>query len=132
MLSRVSLPFRFDFGRPFTYSSEVGEKWNLYARKLRDGIVILGVRAEITPENFQRRLAATALVFGSSVAEAIEIPERAIDESFDWAIIDSNGEVRSAIGGIPMKSALPEIPDNPTFVPTLRIGTGYYSILCSQ
>ena len=26
-----------------------------------------------------------------------------------------------------MKSALPEIPDNPTFVPTLRIGTGYYS-----
>jgi hypothetical protein len=26
-----------------------------------------------------------------------------------------------------MKSAVPEIPDNPTFMPTLRIGTGYYS-----
>jgi hypothetical protein len=89
--------------------------------------VILGVRAETAPENLQERFTANALRFGTNVANAVNTPERAIDESFDWAIIDSNRMVRWAIGGIPMKSAVPEIPDNPVLMPAHQIGTGYYS-----
>jgi len=127
MLSRVSLPFRFDFDRPFKFASAVGENWNLYVHKLHDGIVILGVRSEITPENFQERFVANAVKFGPTVAHAVDIPERAIDEPFDYAIIDSNGAVRWAIGGIPMRSAVPTIPDDPVFTAVRQIGKGYYS-----
>jgi len=128
MLGHVSLPFLFDFDRPFKFSSDVGENWNLYVHKLRDGIVILGVRAEITPEDLQERFIANASRFGSNVADATHTPERAIHESFDWAIVDLNGTLRWAIGGIPMKIAVPEIPDTPALSPVCQVGSGYYSV----
>jgi hypothetical protein len=127
MVGHVSLPFRFEFERPFEFSSEVGEVWALYVHKLRDGMVILGVRVEVTPQNLQERFVTNAARFGSTVAEAADTRERAIDESFDWAVIDLNGNVRWAIGGIPMKSSVPEIPDKPGLISAHRIGTGYYA-----
>src|SRR6516165_4734356 len=127
MLGQVSLPFRFEFERPLKFSSEVGEAWTLFVHKLRDGMVILGVRAEVTPENLQERFSVNASRFGSTVADAADTRERAIDESFDWAVIDLNGNVRWAIGGIPMKSSVPEIPDDPALLSARQIGTGYYA-----
>jgi len=70
MLNRVSLPFCFDFDRPFKFSSDVGEKWTLYIHKLHDGVVILGVLAEMTPENLQDLFTANSSLFGSNVASA--------------------------------------------------------------
>jgi hypothetical protein len=127
MLGRVSLPFRFDFDRPFKFSSDVGENWNLHVHKLRDGIVILGVRAEITPENLQGLFLTNASRFGASVADGLDTPERAIHESFDWVIIDSDRTLRWAIGEIPLKSAAPAIPDRRALMPVRQIGKAFYS-----
>jgi hypothetical protein len=120
MLARVSLPFGVEYDRPFRFTSDVAETWNLYVHPLNDGIVILGARTEISPPNVNERFVASAARFGRNVADAANVPERAIDEAFDVAIIDARGMLRWAIGGIPLKTAAPNIPDRPLFVPLLR------------
>lgn len=128
MVARVSEPFGVEYDRPFRFKSEVGETWNLYVHKLTDGLVILGARAEITPGDIAARFTANADRFGRSVSDALATPERAIDEAFDCAVIDARGTLRWAIGGIPLKSAIPEIPDRSTLIPARQIGDSYYSI----
>jgi hypothetical protein len=44
MTGRISIPFRTDSDRPFHFTSDVGEEWLLYVKKLMDGTVILGAR----------------------------------------------------------------------------------------
>jgi hypothetical protein len=127
MLSRVSFPFRFEYQRPFQFSSEVGEKWNLYVHRLSDGLVILGAREEISPPDINERFAKNAARFGSSVGEATKTPERAIDEVFDFAVLDSVGDVRWGMGGIPLKTAAPEIPDRATLAPVRHFSGSLYS-----
>src|SRR5258707_1153783 len=127
MLFRVSLPFNIEYERSFPFTSAVGENWSLHVRKLRDGLVILGVRAEVTPPNVRERFVATSERFGNSIANALKTPERAIDENFDFAVIDNEGTLRWAIGGIPLKTAAPEIPQGVTFPPISQIDKGYFA-----
>ena len=126
-VSRVSLPFGLEYDRPFRFTSDVGETWNLYAHKLTDGLVILGARAEITPENIATRFTSNANRFGGKVSDALATPERGIDEAFDWAVIDAHGTLRWTIGGIPLKTASPNIPDHPTLAPVRKIDKSLYS-----
>jgi hypothetical protein len=127
MLSRVSLPFGFDYDLPFQFTSDVGEKWNLYVHRLSDGIVILGARDDVTPPNINERFTRNVARFGSSVKDAAKTPERAIDEAFDFAVIDNGGALRWAIGGIPLKTSAPEIPNNAILAPLRHFGGNLYS-----
>jgi hypothetical protein len=77
----------------------------------------------------EERFVADSARFGNSVADALKTPERAIDESFEWAIIDTEGTLRWAIGGIPLKSASPAIPERPTLTPISPMDKGLYAIL---
>jgi hypothetical protein len=117
MLSQVSLPLPFDFDRPIRVSSDLNEAWNLYVHKLNDGFVVLGVRDEITPAHVEDQFAAAAAHFGNSVADALRVPERAINEGFDYAVVDAEGSLRWAIGGIPLKASAPSIPFKPILGP---------------
>src|SRR5713101_9435300 len=67
MVLLVSLPFSVEYDRPFRFTSNVGETWNFYVHKLTDGLVILGARAEITPENIATRFTSNANRFGGKV-----------------------------------------------------------------
>jgi hypothetical protein len=127
MLSSVSLPFPVEFDHPFTFTSDVGETWKLYMHKLSDGVVILGARAEITPANLNERFAKSAARFGGKVADAVNTPERAIDEAFEFAIIDTSGSIRWAIGGIPLKTTVPSIPNQAYLAPIRRFQKELYS-----
>ncbi|HKN00574.1 MAG TPA: ATP-binding protein [Candidatus Binataceae bacterium] len=127
MLPKVSFPFRFEYDRPFQFTSDIGEKWNLYVHRLRDGLVILGVREAMTPPNINERFAKSAARFGSSAADATKTPERAIDEAFDFAIIDSDGTLRWGISGIPLKTAAPNIPDRAMLTPVQLLNGNLYS-----
>ena len=127
MLPKVSFPFRFEYDRPFQFTSEVGEKWNLYVHRLSDGLVILGVRDAMTPPNINERFAKSAARFGNSAADATKTPERAIDEAFDFAIIDNDGMLRWGISGIPLKTATPEIPDRNILAPVQLLDGNLYS-----
>ena len=129
MLSQVLMPFRLDYERPVYFASDVGEEWSLYVHRLSDGIVILGARREITPERVGERFASNAARFGTSVAAALRTPERAIDEAFDYAIIDRNGGLRWAIGGIPLKASVPRIPPKPELASVRQIDGKTYATL---
>jgi hypothetical protein len=55
MLPRVFLPFGVEYDRPFRFTSDVAETWNLYVHSLSNGMVILGARSEISPPNVNAR-----------------------------------------------------------------------------
>jgi Putative DNA-binding domain len=129
MLSRVSVPFRFEYDRPVRFASDVGETWNLYVHKLGDGLVILGARVEITPERVNELFVSNAARFGASVADALRTPERAIHEAFDYAVVDKNGILVWAIGGSPLKASPPYIPAHPTLAPVRQISGKMYAAL---
>jgi hypothetical protein len=99
----VSLPFALEYDHPISFLSDVGEDWNMYVHKLSDGIVVIGVRKDETPEGISERFASSAAQFGASVDEAMRTSDRKIDEAFDFAIIDNNQILLRAYGGIPLK-----------------------------
>ena len=127
MVSQVSIPFTFDYDRPVRFLSDVGEDWSLYVHKLRDGMVVLGARKETAPGDIDELFASNAARFGESIEEALHTPDRAIHEAFDWAIINENGFLVSAVGGIPLKASSPAVPSNPTLIPVRQIGDKIYA-----
>jgi hypothetical protein len=124
----VSLHFALEYDHPIRFLSGAGEDWLLYVHKLQDGIVILGVRNEEAPEGINDHFDSNAALFGANVGKAKDTPERAIDEAFDYAVIDNNGVLLSAIGGIPLKASSPAIPVTPTFAPTRQINGKTYAV----
>ena len=133
MVSQVTLPFapsyEHDYEHAIRFLSDVGEDWILYVHRLSDGgIVVLGARKETTPEGVNELLASNASRFGVNVGDALATPERAIHEAFDYAIIDKNGVLLSATGGIPLKTSSPAIPTKPIFDPARHIGEKTYAV----
>ncbi len=110
----VSLPFAVRYDRPLQFSSDVGEDWTLYVHKLRDGEVVLGARKEMAPENINALFISNVSRFGASVKDALGTPERAIDEPFDYAVLGENGVLLRGMGGIPLKTSPPDIPQQAT------------------
>ena len=92
-------------------------------------MVILGARTEITPEGVDALFASNAARFGKSVVEALHTPERAIHEAFDYAVVDKNGILLWAIGGIPLKASPPFMPTDPTLAPVRQISGKMYAAL---
>jgi hypothetical protein len=129
MTARVSVPFEIDYDRPFRKTSEVGEEWLFCVRKLKDGMVILGARTDGLPGDVEGRIEADAKRFGGSVAEALLVKERSIDELFDYAIIDGDGVLRETNSAIPLKIDAPKIPAMPVFHPVQIIDGALYSVL---
>lgn len=125
----VSLPFPVQYDQPLQFSSDVGEDWTLYVHKLRDGIVVLGSRRETAPENINALFLPNAARFGATVKDALSTQERTIDEAFDYVILDENGVLLRAIGGIPLKASPPQIPQQTTFAPVNRIQDKMYTAL---
>ena len=60
MIPHVSLPFALEYDHPIHFLSDVGEDWNLYVHQLRDGIVVLGDRKEVSPEGINGLFASNA------------------------------------------------------------------------
>jgi hypothetical protein len=129
MLSHVTLPFSSDRDRVITFHSEVGEDWRLYIHDLTDALVIIGVRAEVAPDHLLERFAENAARFGTTLATATRTPERAIHETFDYAILDRANDVQWAIGGIPLKAAKPKIPARSRLISAQQIGTKRFASL---
>ena len=129
MTGRISIPFRTDSDRPFHFTSDVGEEWLLYVKKLMDGRVILGARVDGLPADVESRIETNATRFGASVAEALRVKERSIDELFDYAIIDANGGLPETNSAIPLITNAPKIPATPAFDPVQSIDGALYSVL---
>jgi hypothetical protein len=84
---------------------ETGETWMLLVKQLSGGVVILGISPPQDITNVDKRLEENADRFGFSLDKALSVGTGAIDKNVDYAIIDGNGRVRFAVGGIPLRIA---------------------------
>jgi hypothetical protein len=129
MTGRVSIPFKTDFDRPFHVTSELGEQWLVDVRRLIDGTVILGARVDGLPIDVESRIETNAKHFGGTVADALRVKERSIDELFDYAILDANGILRETNSAIPLETDPPAVPATPIFSPVQEIDGALYAVL---
>jgi hypothetical protein len=110
LFGRVELPDQSIYGGPQTVVTTVGETWRLFGRKVVGGTVMVGI---CSPENItaaDTKLLANALKFGATLDDATSIRSREVDEDVDYAVISSQGELRSAWGGVPLKTNWQALP----------------------
>jgi Schlafen, AlbA_2 len=81
---------------------ETGETWRLFVKQLGGGIITLGVSPPEDITNIDKRLEENAKRF-SSLDEAINVGPSVIDRNLEYTVVDRNGDLRFAIGGIPLK-----------------------------
>ena len=92
-------------------------------------MAILGARGDGLPADVEQRIETNAKRFGGTVAQATQVKERSIDELFDYAVIDGNSELRESMTGIPLRTAAPQAPLKPTFVPARAIDGDLYAMV---
>jgi hypothetical protein len=130
LVYHVTLPEGLAYGAPTNITSGVGETWRILAKKLRGGVAILGTPQPTAPPNADALLQENATQFGTSIEEAARIRARDIDRNVDYAVVDDSGVLRSAIGGIPLRTTPPrgQSASNPTF--HLLSGGKDYAVYC--
>jgi hypothetical protein len=90
-------------------NTEVEETVRVFGKRLEDGTALFSV-SDLDNQlhdlaAIDDLLIATANRFGSSVARALKVETREIDLRVDYAILSSNGEIRFAIGAVPLELA---------------------------
>lgn len=107
LFQSVEFPTNLIFEEPQTIVSEVGGKYRLLARKIQDGVVIVGTDIE-EPTNSQcmecvdQKLALNLEEFGSTLESASGVSSKAVNEDISYAVISKSGELKSGIGEIPL------------------------------
>jgi hypothetical protein len=103
LITKVAIPASYKSGAPLDFTSSIGERWRLSVYDLQDGRVFLGI-SEFNPvPKPDDLLASTAHILGRSVQDALKVESRQIDINVDYAVIASDGTLKYAIGGIPLK-----------------------------
>lgn len=107
LLRSVEFPTNLIFGIPQTVTSEVGGKYRLLARSIRDGVVIVGIDIE-EPTNGpcaecdDQQLAQNLAKFGSTLEDAVAVSSKEISEDISYAVV-SDGKLKSGLGEVPLK-----------------------------
>jgi hypothetical protein len=93
------------------------ETWRLLVAPVKGGRVTLGVTPPEDITGVDDRLQQNAKRFGESLERATRVAPSDIDRNIDYAVLDDRGNVRFAIGGIPLslvgypKSPLDEVEE---------------------
>jgi hypothetical protein len=82
---------------------ETKETWRLYVGQVAGGTIVLGVSPPEDVTNIDQRLIQNAKRFGSSIETALQVNTGEIDRNLDYAVIDSDHNLRFDIGGIPLR-----------------------------
>lgn len=107
LIPQVTLPDGLSYERPQTNVSEIGEPWRLFAKRVHGGTVVLGISYPDNPSVEDETLVADAGKFGSSVESALNVRPRSIAREIDYCIVDDAGDLKFAIGGIPLRTKTP-------------------------
>jgi hypothetical protein len=100
----ADLPAGLNYDKPFVMKSSLGEKWHLFARKVRGGLVIVGASAFESTPDIDERLIETSKRFGDTLDSAF-FPDFGFEDStVNYAVLDDNGILWSDYGGIPLKT----------------------------
>lgn len=122
LFGHVELPDESVYGAPQTVVSAVGEKWRLFGRKVTGGIVVVGICSTENASDADAKLVSNAAKFGSTLAGAESIYSREIDFNVDYAVVSSAGELKTAWGGLPLKTEVRALPLPPDHLASLTSG----------
>ena len=110
LFGHVELPAESVYSAPQTVVTAVGEKWRLFGRKVTGGIVLVGICSSETATDADATLVTNAAKFGSTLAAAESTRSREIDFNVDYAVVSSAGELKTAWGGLPLKTEAHALP----------------------
>lgn len=85
-------------------TSKFGEHWLLLRKDVVGGWVALGILDPGEYAEPDSQLANAMQRFGSTLAEAVAAPIRDIGSGIELAVIDNDGQLRKAWGGIPLQA----------------------------
>src|SRR5262249_43800718 len=92
---------------------ETNESWRLFVSHLDGGWVFVGVSPPEDITNLDERLQETAKHFGTSLRDALLVKDNEIDKNIDYALVNDDGTIANAAGGIPLKAVVtPVIAQN--------------------
>ena len=103
-ISYAALPAGSAYGRPVVVTSSLGEKWHLFARKVKGGSIIVGASSTDCPPDINARLQDTAKGLGNSLELAIMPSFRDKDENVDFAVLADDGILWADYGRIPLRA----------------------------
>ena len=91
------------FNSPKTVLTPTGETWRVFGRRVGGGAVIVGIYSPDEIKTVDAMLLKNAAKFGTTIKEATSIKTREIDYDVDYAVVTNDGEIKFAIGGVPLK-----------------------------
>ncbi len=80
------------------------ERWTLYARRLDQGVVILGISEHEDVQHPEDLLRKNASDLGETFASANRLGPHAVENSVSWALIDDHNMLINGSGRIPLKT----------------------------
>lgn len=103
MFDRVEMTYDSIYGSPQTIVSGIGETWRLLGKKVEGGSVIVGIPAPTNIREADAKLLLNISLFGSTLKRAAATAPRVINDEVHYAVLSSDGELKSAFGEIPLK-----------------------------
>jgi hypothetical protein len=110
IFGRVDAPDDSIFVGPTSWPTAVGENWRVFGKKLSDGYVVVGISPVDQTSDTDAKLRENAAKFGSTIASAAAIRSREIPSEVDYAVVSSDGELKTAWGGVPVKVDISKLP----------------------
>jgi hypothetical protein len=90
--------------KPISITTETGEIWRLIYQPVIGGAVLLGIPDPSDLSFADKMLFKNTKLFDSkALSEAIQVPAREIDNDIEYAVVDSQGNVKQQWGGIPAR-----------------------------
>jgi hypothetical protein len=103
LIGQVTLPTGLNYNKTITITSEIGEKWRVLSKRVTGGIVILGILQTDAKLNVDEILRGNMKEFGNTLDDAIKVRPRNVNTNTEYCVIDDNGRLQWAIGGIPLR-----------------------------
>jgi hypothetical protein len=128
LLGKVELPNEAVFIAPQTVTSSVGETWRLFGKKVAGGIIIVGMTAPKNITDADAKLLENLKKIGNTIAQAAAFNTRMLDIDVDYAVVASDGEIKNAWGGIPLKIKQYVLPTTYDQISTLVSNNKVYSL----
>jgi schlafen family protein len=110
VFKHVQLVDGFKPGSPRTIKTTIGESWRVLGKTIDGGVAVVGIPFPTDNTQADAKLAGTLDQFGTTLAEAESVHERHVDRDIDFAVIATNGGLVNASGGVPLTTALVDLP----------------------
>jgi len=135
LIDRVALVDDSIYEKPKTVTTEVGEKWRLFAKKLIGGALVLGILDMDNQlddlDQTDRTIQDEASKFGNTLDEAEHVRTREINSRVDYAVLDDSGTLKAATAFIPLRILTGDVLNAGTATSPIEVNGNSFFLLQS-